>query len=381
LSAAGSAGNGRVDDLIASALQSGIEASRLLIRHRLSDIRAAARILVESLDAGGKLLVAGNGGSAADAQHFATELAVRYAQDRRALPAIALTTDTSILTAAGNDLGFSEIFARQVEALGASGDVLVAISTSGNSPNILRAVETAVERGLHTVGLTGASGGQLAGRVNAVVRVPSAVTARIQECHLAIEHIWCQVIELCLLDMEPNDPAPVGAVGGDPATMTASKVVGLDALLVERKAWAAAGLTVSWTNGCFDLLHPGHLASLEAAAATGDVLVVGVNSDGSLTRRKRRAPAMADSDRTRVVAALACVDRVVVFDDVDPSAVLDRLRPDIHCKGAEYANASAEEMPEAAVVLSYGGRVEFIEMLEGYSSTWLRDRASGAGRH
>jgi D-sedoheptulose 7-phosphate isomerase len=158
-------------------------------------IERAGRALADTLARGGKILLCGNGGSAADCQHVATELCVRYLAQRRALPAVALTTDTSILTAAGNDLGFEEVFARQVEALGSPGDVLVAISTSGRSANVLRAVDVAKRAGLVTIGLTGSGGGSLGGRVDHWIEVPSTHTPRIQEAHLVIEHLLCEMAE------------------------------------------------------------------------------------------------------------------------------------------------------------------------------------------
>lgn len=163
-------------------------------------IEQAARCWIACLQAGGKILFCGNGGSAADAQHMAAELVVRlrHQKDRQPLAAIALTVDTSIITAAGNDYGFEFIFARQVEALGRPGDVLTAISTSGNSLNVIRAVESAKTRGLKTVGLLGGDGGQLLRLVDTPVVIPSSVTAHIQECHITIGHILCQLTEEAL---------------------------------------------------------------------------------------------------------------------------------------------------------------------------------------
>jgi D-sedoheptulose 7-phosphate isomerase len=152
-------------------------------------------LLVERVASGGKILVCGNGGSAADAQHVATELTVRYLRDRKAIPALALTVDTSTLTAAANDFGFEFVFARQVEAHGAPGDVLLAISTSGTSPNVVRAVEVAKQRGIVTIGLTGEGGGRLAEHADHSIRVPSNHTPRIQEAHLVIEHMLCEALE------------------------------------------------------------------------------------------------------------------------------------------------------------------------------------------
>ena len=162
-------------------------------------IAEVSRVLVERVSAGGKILICGNGGSAADAQHMATELTVCYLErDRRPLAAIALTVDTSVLTAAANDLGFERVFSRQVEALGNAGDVLVAISTSGNSANVLRAVEQARAQGLVTVGLTGRGGGALARSVDHWIGVPSDETPRIQEAHLVVEHLFCEALEQAL---------------------------------------------------------------------------------------------------------------------------------------------------------------------------------------
>jgi len=143
----------------------------------------------------GKILIAGNGGSAADAQHFAGELVSRFYFDRPALSAIALTTDSSILTAIGNDYGYEDVFARQVQAHGRTGDVFIGISTSGNSPNILKAIEAAKAIGVFVIGLTGRSGGKMKPLCDICLCAPSDSTPRIQECHLVIEHALCACIE------------------------------------------------------------------------------------------------------------------------------------------------------------------------------------------
>jgi D-sedoheptulose 7-phosphate isomerase len=147
------------------------------------------------LRGGGTLYFAGNGGSAADAQHIATEYVVRYESSRPAMRAVALTTDTSLLTACANDLGFDEVFARQVEALAGPGDVLVLHSTSGESPNVIRAAQAAKARGVEVVAFLGKSGGQLRELAGLALVVPSDDTARIQELHLALEHVICEIVE------------------------------------------------------------------------------------------------------------------------------------------------------------------------------------------
>jgi D-sedoheptulose 7-phosphate isomerase len=166
-----------------------------LLASHLGSIQNCAEMIVGTFRSGKKVLICGNGGSAADAQHLAAEFVGRYEKERRGLPAIALTTDTSALTALANDYDFERIFARQIEALAVEGDCLIAISTSGNSPNILAAVMAARQLGCKIIGLTGAGGKKLAGLCDAVVMVPSKRTARIQEAHIAIAHHWCETLD------------------------------------------------------------------------------------------------------------------------------------------------------------------------------------------
>jgi D-sedoheptulose 7-phosphate isomerase len=163
--------------------------------HAISTLVRAAELTAQSMRTGGKLLVAGNGGSAADAQHLVAEFVVRLSADRPALPAIALTTDTSILTAAGNDFGFETVFARQIEALGRPGDFFLGISTSGNSKNIVAAMRAAQRLGITTFGLTGAGGGTMRDLCDLHIAIASNTTMNIQESHLALEHIFCMMVE------------------------------------------------------------------------------------------------------------------------------------------------------------------------------------------
>jgi D-sedoheptulose 7-phosphate isomerase len=172
--------------------KSVVDATALAVRR---DFGLALTILEQGVRQGGKLLFFGNGGSAADAQHMAAELVVRYKTDRKAIAAIALTTDTSTLTACGNDLGYDAIFERQIEALGRPGDVAIGISTSGRSANVLRGLRQARNGGLKTVGLAGGSGGDMPAICDSLIIVPSAVTARIQEMHITIGHMLCVALE------------------------------------------------------------------------------------------------------------------------------------------------------------------------------------------
>ncbi|MCX2975933.1 D-sedoheptulose 7-phosphate isomerase [Candidatus Marimicrobium litorale] len=163
------------------------------------------QLLIERYRGGNKLLIGGNGGSAADAQHIAAEFVSRFNFDRPGLPALALTTDTSILTAVGNDYGYDQLFRRQLEANGVAGDVFLGISTSGNSPNILQALEAAAEKGVTTFGMTGESGGAMRELCDYCLCVPSAETPRIQEVHILIGHTLCAMVELALFaDLQPQ---------------------------------------------------------------------------------------------------------------------------------------------------------------------------------
>jgi D-sedoheptulose 7-phosphate isomerase len=182
-------------ELINASLLEGAELRAVVARDCSQMIAEAARLIIQCLQSGGKLLFFGNGGSAADAQHLAAEFVGRFVRERVGLPAIALTTDSSILTAVGNDYGFEQVFARQIQALARPGDVAVAITTSGNSPNVLEGVKAARKAEATTIGLSGKDGGFLAKEVDIVITIASKSTARIQECHIAVGHLLCELAE------------------------------------------------------------------------------------------------------------------------------------------------------------------------------------------
>lgn len=187
-------------DIKKFAIDSLVESSETKLKmkeHCLADIQKAVETIIDAFKNGKKLLLCGNGGSAADCQHIATEFMIRLSHhiERPALPAIALTTDTSNLTAGGNDIGFENIFARNVEGLGCDGDVLITISTSGNSPNIIKAVEKAHSKKMTVIGLLGGTGGKLKGKVDVSVIIPSNNVQRIQEGHITVAHILCEAVE------------------------------------------------------------------------------------------------------------------------------------------------------------------------------------------
>jgi len=184
-----------MDAIIERAFKNHLETLQLTQKQLTPLIKEASMRIGQALTHGHKILLAGNGGSAADAQHIAAEFTGRFVKERTPLPAIALTTDTSALTAIGNDYGYEQVFARQVAALGVSGDILIAISTSGNSPSILTAIQTAQAKGMQVIGLTGKDGGAMKGLCDISLIVPAQITAHIQEMHILIGHLFCEYVD------------------------------------------------------------------------------------------------------------------------------------------------------------------------------------------
>lgn len=325
-------------------------------------VAEAGRLVAECQLAGGKVLVCGNGGSAAAAQHFAAEFTGKLAVDRAPLGAVALSTDTSALTAIANDYSFDDVFARQVRALARPGDVVVGLSTSGRSENVRRAVAAARELGASTVVLTGVRS-QIAADV--VLRAPLGETARVQEVHDLLLHEIAQVAERLVFPRLDDD-----------ASADRFDFELREEALSGFRAWlASTGQLLVTTNGVFDLFHAGHRAGLRAARSLGDRLVVLLNSDDSVRRVKGpERPVRPLGDRVGDLASEHAVDHVLVMPDDRPDRLLGQLRPAVHCKGAEYA---ATGVPEAAIVEAHGGRVVYLDRVEGYSTTAQLGRMGG----
>lgn len=368
---------GSLGALMRSSLAAATDVHAELAASCVEPLLDAAFAIARSIDGGGKVLLFGNGGSAADAQHVAAEFVGRFVKDRRPLPAIALTTDTSALTAISNDYGYDQVFSRQVSALASKDDVVISISTSGRSANVISALRAAKELGATTISFTGGGISPSSEIADIGIVVPATSTSRIQECHLTLEHVLCESVEVLLgcseQEVDSGGPRDTGAASAD----FHDKVVPFPELLEERRVWAQQGKEVVWTNGCFDLVHVGHVESLWQASRLGDVLVVGINDDAS-TRRLKGAdrPIVAAANRALLVAAFGFVDRVVTFSEDTPEKVLGMLRPDVHCKAADYAPPDGKPIPEAAVVESYGGRVEFVPLLGDHSSSSLIAKAA-----
>lgn len=317
--------------------------------------------VVAALRAGGTLFTFGNGGSAADAEHLAAELVGRYHLDRRPLAAVALTTNTAAVTAIANDYGFDHVFARQVRALAGPTDVVLGISTSGRSPNVVAGLAAAAEVGAHRLALVGSAGFE--GDAESVLRVAPDHTPGVQEAHRLAWHLLCVGVDAAL-----EAPLP-------PPPPAADRVVSLDDAEARVAGWRQAGHRVATTNGCFDLLHEGHVAALAEARAQADHLVVLCNTDASVSRAKGPdRPVVPFAQRAAVLAALRSVDLVVPLDDDLPTASLVRLRPDVHVKGAEYDHA---DLPEAVAVEEAGGRIHRNAMVADRSTTGLLRRLGG----
>lgn len=350
--------------LLAQAVRDGVKVRSALLERCGREIVHGCGLVVDTLMNGNKVLFCGNGGSAADAQHLAAELVGRYVSERRGLPGIALTVDTSILTAVGNDYGFERVFARQVEALGVRGDLLVAITTSGGSPNVRAAVEAARTKGMKVLGLTGEKGHAFARLCDVGIAVPSTVTSRIQECHITIGHIFCEAVDVL---MTTEDDTHSDALSSTELATGSKKEITRTDLNLIRRAASNDKRTIVWTNGVFDILHAGHLAQIKAARAFGDILIVGVNTDDTVRASKGPdRPIFPLAERMEMLAALEVVDFVHPFSEPTPLEALRVLRPDVHCKGADYAD---KPIPERSFIESYGGRVALIPLVEGRSTS------------
>lgn len=333
-------------------------------------VALAAPLIVElghvvagALRSGGKIIVFGNGGSAACAQHFAAEFTGKLSVDRVPYSALALTVDTSALTAIANDYGYLQIFARQVIAHTRPGDVVLGLSTSGTSANVREGIAAARALGAITIALTGYRD-ELGAEHS--LRIPLVETARIQEGHDIMLHELAQVIERFLTPMS------------DDASADRFTFVLDESDLGPFREWIGeTGQRLVTTNGVFDVLHEGHHASLRQARLHGDRLVVLLNSDDSVRALKGPArPIRGQGDRVRDLQRSTQVDHVVVMNDLEPSRLLRHLAPQVHAKGADYAGRG---VVEEATVVAGGGRVEYLEVLSGYSTSAMEAQVRSSG--
>lgn len=310
-------------------------------------------VVYQALKSGNKVLAFGNGGSAADAEHLVAELTGRFAYDRPPLPAIALTGPSTGVTAIGNDYGFEMVFERQLLGLGKPGDVAIGITTSGNSPNVLRALDAAKKAGLITIALTGGADSKASSGGHLCLRAPSRQTPRVQEIHAIIIHSLCRAVEARLFPKHDKEELPAEK------SVDAGRLAQFAHLL---KPWTSV-----FTNGCFDILHPGHIDLLQKCRALGDLLIVGVNTDESVKRLKGpQRPFHSLKDRLKILSALSCVDYVVAFGEDTPLELIQKLTPKILVKGGDYHR---DTVVGADWVENHGGRVEIIPLVPGHSTT------------
>jgi D-sedoheptulose 7-phosphate isomerase len=339
-----------------------LNALKTVLNSDLTDLQLsfaeAVSMCLRCLKNGNKILIGGNGGSAADAEHFAGEIVGRFGFDRPSLPCISLCTPSATFTAIANDYGYDNVFKRQVQGYARPGDILIGISTSGNSANVVEAFAEAKKVGIKTVALTGNRVSKLNDMADVCLAAPSSHTPRIQEIHAIIIHSMCRTIEHSLF---PGKAQPM---------LPANKIVGSKQL--KKLAQAIKPHRSVFTNGCFDVLHPGHVYVLQQARQKGDLLIVGLNSDASVSRLKGESrPYHRFQDRANVLAALEAVDYVCEFSEDTPSRLIETLTPKVLVKGGDY---NRDTIAGADWVCNNGGEVCVIPLLQGHSTTGILNK-------
>lgn len=319
------------------------------------DFSQAVTLVSEALQNGKKLIVCGNGGSAADAEHLAGEIVGRFGFDRPSLPCVSLCTPSATFTAIANDYGYENVFKRQLQGFAQPGDVLIGISTSGNSANIVEAFKIAKELKVKSIAMTGIKDSKLSDLADVTLRSPSDKTPRIQEVHGVIVHSLCRAVEEILFPEKASKSLPQNKV-------------------IEEKDLADFAEAIKpyrsvFTNGCFDVLHPGHIYVLNETRKMGELLILGLNTDESISRLKGPSrPYHKFADRAAVLAALSSVDYVIGFSEDTPARLIEAITPKVLAKGGDY---SVETIVGADWVTSHGGEVRVIPLLDGHSTTGI----------
>jgi phosphoheptose isomerase len=320
-----------------------------------SAFHKTAQLMIDALKNGKKILVCGNGGSAADAEHMVGELVGRFGYDRPSLPGISLCTPSATFTAISNDYGYDLVFKRQVQGLGQAGDVLLGISTSGNSKNVVAAFEEARKMNIATVALTGYKSSKLEELADICMKSLSRKTPRVQEIHGLLIHSLCRAIEEQIFP----EKAPV--------SLPVEKIVSKSQ--IENFAKAITGYHSVFTNGCFDVLHPGHIKVLKESRNFGELLIVGLNSDDSIKRLKGESrPYHNFEDRALMLASLEFVDYVIEFTEDTPAQLIQAITPKVLVKGGDYDRST---IVGADWVEKHGGEVKVVSLLDGHSTTGI----------
>lgn len=317
----------------------------------------ALNIMLKALKGGNKIIVCGNGGSASDAEHMAAELVGRFGYDRPSLPCISLCNPSSTVTAISNDYGYEAVFKRQLLGLGKANDVLVGISTSGKSKNVIEAFKAAREAHILTVAVTGWGDSPLSAIADITIKAPSTATPRIQELHAIIVHSLCRAIESEIFCAEGKNTA-----------LPSEKLIDYKSSnAIKSFAKAIKGQKSVFTNGCFDILHPGHITLLSQARAMGEFLIIGLNTDSSIKRLKgEKRPFHNLNNRCLMLSALECVDYIIPFEEDTPENLIRILSPAVLVKGGDY---TPKNVVGADWLQTYGGEVKIIPLLEGHSTT------------
>ena len=338
-------------------LQETIDVKQQLADKHIDQIHKVALAVLDCFKAGGKLIAFGNGGSASDAAHFVAELVGRFKKERDALPAIALSTNTSSMTAIANDYGYEKIFLRQLQSIANPKDIVVGISTSGKSPSVVKPIAYAKENGLYTLALTGLPGKPLSDLADLSIVIPTDNTPLIQEAHISVIHLICQLVEEGVCDLKIKEAK----------NMVYSKIFSPQDLIKNIELDKKQKKKIVFTNGCFDVLHVGHVRYLDEAKKLGDKLIVALNTDKSVKKIKGdKRPIVSQNERLEIIAALGCVDYVTFFDEETPHNIISFLKPNILVKGGDY---NPDQVVGKDVVESYGGKVVILPFHKGVSTT------------
>jgi len=315
-------------------------------------VQEIAELIYRALQSGNTIYMAGNGGSASESSHFTAELVGRFLPgDRKALRAISLNSDTTVITAIGNDFGFDKIYSRQIEALGKKDDVVICLSTSGTSPNIVELIDASHKIGIKTVLLTGALNKTNLPLCDIVFKVNTETTALVQEVHLSIIHMICSHLEeLYKINRTKKE---------------VKKIIELRNLEIQENKRP----DIVWVNGCFDVLHRGHISFLREAASLGNELWVGLNSDKSIKQLKGpHRPIQQQLERAETLALLPWVSRIIIFDETSPSQAIYKIRPQIIVKSKEYISV---QIPEESAINSLNIEVVYLDKIDGISTSNL----------
>lgn len=327
---------------------------------QIEQIEDLAREIASAIQNGKRIYAFGNGGSAAEAQHFTTELIGRFIGNRRSLPAISLSADSSALTCIANDFGYDKVFSRQVEGLVQDGDVVVGFTTSGRSSNVLEGLITAKSLGGFSVLVTGNHQSENSILADIVLEIGGEKTAIIQEIHLMVIHVLCELIEGYL------------GLKSDELVISNEKVLYESEFKAELLSDSKSRV---WVNGCFDVLHEGHLLLLNVASRAGTELIVGLNSDSSVRRLKGQGrPVISEVRRARTISQLPFVDSVIIFGSDNPLDILRLVRPNVVVKGGSYAGS---HFVEKEFLSEINCKVIFTEHIPDLSTTRILQEFEG----